>query len=144
MTFPAGSVYVGEFAESRMHGKGVFTTNVGAVYEGNMADGRFHGEGKITTPDGATTEGTFVQGLLQGNGVHRSLIGYSYVGRRAGEDAASSAEEDRLQWQDLQGGTESSLDIIDTSPLAQETQEQVAAMFEQARAARELTSKRCN
>ncbi|KAM7540640.1 hypothetical protein Aperf_G00000033851 [Anoplocephala perfoliata] len=48
-----GSIYVGEYKNLRMEGKGKYKLLSGSIYDGEMKDGMYHGAGKITFPDGS-------------------------------------------------------------------------------------------
>ena len=63
-----GSSYEGEFAEDAPHGRGKYTTHVG-VYDGHIHYGHKHGRGKMTFPNGDVYEGVFNKGKITGPGI---------------------------------------------------------------------------
>lgn len=61
------SVYTGEFAFGRRHGKGRLVMPCGLVYEGDFLDGKPHGRGVMTsTLTGYSFDGTFKRYTLHG------------------------------------------------------------------------------
>jgi len=53
----------------RQNGYGVITYPDGSIYMGNFVDGEESGKGKITYPGGASYEGEFSEGVPHGKGV---------------------------------------------------------------------------
>lgn len=53
----------------RQNGYGVITYPDGSIYVGNFVDGEESGKGKITYPGGASYEGEFSEGVPDGKGV---------------------------------------------------------------------------
>ena len=62
LTFPSGSKYVGDFKDSKRHGKGEVTWADGRKYAGEWKDDRWHGEGTFIYPDGSEYVGEFKDG----------------------------------------------------------------------------------
>ncbi|MBA3721915.1 MAG: hypothetical protein H0W88_05895 [Parachlamydiaceae bacterium] len=62
--FTTGHVWIGEFEDYLLNGKGKHTLPDGTIFEGNFDGGKLDGEGKITYPNGKTEEGIFQQGKL--------------------------------------------------------------------------------
>jgi len=66
-TYANGDVYIGEFFEGLMQGKGKYTWANGNVYEGDFINEEMHGNGKITAKNGdIIQEGKFEYGLFIG------------------------------------------------------------------------------
>ena len=47
LSFPAGSVYEGEFRENVIEGSGFYTYADGRTYEGQWLHNKMHGKGKF-------------------------------------------------------------------------------------------------
>jgi hypothetical protein len=79
MTFPDGTVFVGEFNDGNKSGVGTIKYADGAVYEGEFAEDAPHGRGKYTTPKGVY-EGHLHYGHKQGLGKMTFVNGNVYEG----------------------------------------------------------------
>ena len=67
-SFASGDVYVGEWAEGKMHGQGKTTWADGDVYVGEYAEGKKHGRGKYTWTSGNVYEGEWSNDKQHGQG----------------------------------------------------------------------------
>jgi len=76
----AGSIYVGEYKGSKMHGLGIMTYDNGKVYEGDFLFGYAHGKGSEYYPNGDTYTGDFIATMKEGNGIYKYANGNSYEG----------------------------------------------------------------
>ena len=75
-----GAVYVGEFADGKRHGTGVYTFPAESQfekYDGEWEDDRPNGAGTKTLKNGEKFTGTFVNWSLTGSGDHFSAEGKS-------------------------------------------------------------------
>lgn len=63
-----GSVYVGNWRDDLMSGRGVLTWPDGSVYDGEWKDGKRHGQGILRASDGFVYDGTWVQNAMEGRG----------------------------------------------------------------------------
>ena len=67
--------YIGEWAENKKNGYGVFYYHTGAIYEGMFVDDLRHGQGKITflkgSPVEESYEGAWENDEWHGYGVYR-------------------------------------------------------------------------
>jgi hypothetical protein len=59
LRYDDGSVYEGDLANGKPHGKGKLTYVYGGVYEGDWVNGEQTGIGKMTYPNGAVDQGRF-------------------------------------------------------------------------------------
>lgn len=59
VTMPDGTVYEGQFKDSRPDGKGKLKDKDGNQYEGEFSKGAFNGKGKMLYADGRIYEGEF-------------------------------------------------------------------------------------
>ena len=71
LQFPDGSTYVGEMADERPNGQGVFTFPDGSVYTGQLKSAKdgsvvLDGQGRFEDADGTVMEGTFKGNEFQG------------------------------------------------------------------------------
>lgn len=105
VTFPDGSVYLGDllqrweeshgvlsYPDGRSHagmfknkklfqGEGTIRLNDGSVFEGSVKDGKWHGLGKLTYPDHKVLEGEFREGkIYQGLGTLQLNCGGHFEG----------------------------------------------------------------
>ncbi len=71
--------YVGNVAEGRMNGKGLFTIVGSGVYEGDFKAGEMHGNGKLST-EMLVYEGGFMDGMIHGKGRLKFANGDEYTG----------------------------------------------------------------
>ena len=76
----AGSVYVGEYKGSKMHGLGMMTYDNGKIYEGDFLFGYAHGKGKEYYPNGDVFTGDFIATMKEGKGVYEYVNGNKYEG----------------------------------------------------------------
>lgn len=74
-------LYVGDWREDVMHGKGRFDFARGCSYEGDWVDGRFHGQGTYVWPSGAMYSGEWHSGKMHGSGVFVAPNGSRFQGR---------------------------------------------------------------
>ncbi|XP_072309602.1 MORN repeat-containing protein 2 [Eucyclogobius newberryi] len=82
-----GVVYVGEWREDKMNGKGTLQLPSGARYEGEFKDGELHGEGKYTFPGGSYYTGHFNQNKMEGQGSFTDSSGRVWTGEFHGNAA---------------------------------------------------------
>uniref|UniRef100_A0A0G4G015 Heterokaryon incompatibility domain-containing protein n=1 Tax=Chromera velia CCMP2878 TaxID=1169474 RepID=A0A0G4G015_9ALVE len=75
-----GSVYEGDFEQSKRHGRGRYIHADGAVYEGDYQNGKKEGFGKYIFASGAVYEGTFLGGEKSGQGRYTYGDGAMYEG----------------------------------------------------------------
>lgn len=61
-----GDIYIGEFNEGEITGKGLYKWNTGEQYEGNFIKGIKHGNGKYKWPDGSQYIGEYQNGIREG------------------------------------------------------------------------------
>jgi len=66
--FDNGSVYEGDYVNSKFHGKGKYTSPYGDVYEGDFVNGLPNGKGKRTFTNGDIYEGDVINLLANGKG----------------------------------------------------------------------------
>ena len=76
----AGSIYVGEYKASKMHGLGIMTYDNGKVYEGDFLFGYAHGKGSEYYPNGDSYKGDFIATMKEGKGVYKYGNGNVYEG----------------------------------------------------------------
>lgn len=74
------SVYEGELANGRPHGRGRLEIRSGEVLEGTFAAGRLEGRGLRIAPDGSRYDGEFRAGVATGSGRLALATGEIYVG----------------------------------------------------------------
>ncbi len=74
-------LYIGDWKDDTMHGKGRFEFGSGCVYEGEWDAGRFHGVGTYTWPSGARYSGEWNNNKMHGNGVLITSEKLKYQGR---------------------------------------------------------------
>lgn len=67
--WPNGQLYVGEWKNKMMHGKGNLTYSDGRVYEGMFMNGLRHGKGTLTYPNNEKFVGEFVNDSITQNGI---------------------------------------------------------------------------
>ena len=78
--FYAGSIYIGEYVNSKMQGKGIMTYDNGKVYEGDFYLGYAHGKGTEYYPNGDYYIGDIKATLKSGKGVYHYANGNVYEG----------------------------------------------------------------
>jgi len=78
--YASGASYEGEWAGSKKHGKGTYTSADGNSYEGEYAEGKEHGKGTYTYASGEVEVGCYEAGADVG---HRASSGVR-TGRRRG------------------------------------------------------------
>ncbi|XP_024863535.1 MORN repeat-containing protein 2 [Kryptolebias marmoratus] len=86
-TSASGTVYVGEWSEDKMQGRGTLQHPSGATYEGEFEDNMFHGKGTYTFPDSSVYRGQFKENRLEGDGAFTDALGLVWVGEFHGEAA---------------------------------------------------------
>ncbi len=64
----AGSTYIGEFKQSRQHGRGRYEDADGSWYSGEWSEGLPHGRGQMLTPDGQLLKGYWNKGEYEDEG----------------------------------------------------------------------------
>lgn len=75
--------YAGEFADSKLHGRGMSVHPDGAHYEGQFIDDEPQGFGTHTAVDGARYQGEFSKGKPVGMGSYTAPNGDVYLGNFA-------------------------------------------------------------
>merc|ERR1712139_380575 len=90
MSLNEGDVYVGEFKDDKMHGKGTYTWNrgyhKGDVYVGEYKDEKRNGYGKWTRADGSIYhDGMWKDGNRNGKGTYKCNSGSNKGGVYVGE-----------------------------------------------------------
>ena len=75
-----GDVYVGQFKDDEISGKGTFTYSNGDVYEGELLNSQKHGQGKFTYANGNVYEGQFANDVRSGKGRFTWASGTHYEG----------------------------------------------------------------
>ncbi|MCL2186335.1 MAG: Fe-S cluster assembly protein IscX [Treponema sp.] len=66
LTLEDGSVYEGEIADGKPHGKGKLIRANGEIYEGDFKSGKYHGKGKLIYADGEVFDGFWGQTATSG------------------------------------------------------------------------------
>ena len=79
--FPDGSLYIGEFVNGKMHGKGKWVFADGTSYVGDWVNNQRTGKGSLTFADGNYYDGDFVAGAFHGYGKLTFADGSVYVGQ---------------------------------------------------------------
>ncbi|MEM1054584.1 MAG: PDZ domain-containing protein [Bacteroidota bacterium] len=79
-TTALGSIYEGEYANDRYHGRGAMTYTTGTTFVGDWVDGQQHGRGTMTFATGDTFTGTWAEGDQVGQGTYTWADGRVYVG----------------------------------------------------------------
>ena len=74
-----GTIYKGNFTNSKLEGKGQYTEADGTKYIGDFKNDKFEGKGEITLPDGAKYVGDFKKDQFEGKGEFTDATG-TYVG----------------------------------------------------------------
>ena len=85
-----GDKYVGDFKDSKMHGKGTLTYIDGHEYVGDFKGGEMNGEGVFTWSDGAVYVGEYKDDLRNGQGT------YIWSGKSAGNKYVGAWEENKM------------------------------------------------
>jgi hypothetical protein len=75
-----GSIYFGEFSEDKMHGKGKFNWKNGDVYQGDFFENMMHGTGKLVHASGNVYAGGFKYDRKNGKGSIINANGQIYNG----------------------------------------------------------------
>eukprot|EP00761_Pharyngomonas_kirbyi_P008119 gb/GECH01008130.1/.p1 GENE.gb/GECH01008130.1/~~gb/GECH01008130.1/.p1 ORF type:complete len:146 (+),score=41.61 gb/GECH01008130.1/:1-438(+) len=75
-----GTVYVGEFKEDKMHGKGKITYSNGSYYDGEWNNNKYEGQGTYCWTDGSWYEGQWKDNKMHGKGTYHSKDGRSWHG----------------------------------------------------------------
>ena len=76
-------LFVGDFEEGRLHGKGFHLCNNGAIEEGDFVRGQLDGKGIRIEKDGIETfEGEFCNGRRHGVGIYTDKHGNRFEGAR--------------------------------------------------------------
>ncbi|XP_054480941.1 MORN repeat-containing protein 2 [Anoplopoma fimbria] len=86
-TSACGIIYIGEWLEDKMHGRGTLQHPSGALYEGELKDNMYHGTGTYTFPDGSTYKGHFHNNRLEGDGAFTDTQGLVWTGEFLGKAA---------------------------------------------------------
>ena len=79
--FDTGSTYVGEFRVNKFNGQGIFKNIDGSSYHGEFQDNRYHGIGTSTFINGNKYIGEFRNGRFDGQGVYFEESTGKYVGQ---------------------------------------------------------------
>lgn len=80
-SYPNGSTYEGQFADSKRHGYGVLTLSDATRYESQWQNDERHGDGQEFCPDKTTFTGSYVKGMRHGSGVMTWPEGSKYTGQ---------------------------------------------------------------
>ncbi|XP_013855546.1 MORN repeat-containing protein 2 isoform X2 [Austrofundulus limnaeus] len=75
-----GLVYIGEWCEDKMQGRGTLRHPSGARYEGEFRDNMFHGSGTYVFPDTSVYRGQFHKNRLEGDGTFTDAQGLVWTG----------------------------------------------------------------
>ncbi|MED6263231.1 hypothetical protein CHARACLAT_002423 [Characodon lateralis] len=86
-TSVSGIIYMGEWCEDKMLGRGSLQFPSGALYEGEFKDNMYHGSGTYIFPDGSVYRGHFCNDRLAGEGTFTDAQGLSWTGDFHGETA---------------------------------------------------------
>ena len=79
-TYTDLTTYVGEWLDSKKHGKRTVTWPNGYKYVGEFKESKWHGSGTLTFPDGATYVGEWKDDNMHGNGTFTWANGDQYIG----------------------------------------------------------------
>lgn len=88
-----GDKYVGDFKDSKMHGKGTLTYIDGHEYVGDFKGGEMNGEGVFTWSDGAVYVGEYKDDRRNGEGT------YIWSGKWAGDKYVGAWKENNMHGQ---------------------------------------------
>merc|ERR1719436_1778689 len=80
-----GDMYVGQWANDTMHGRGVYYYSTGAVYAGDFDAGSEHGRGRLKWRNRSVYTGGFTQGVRTGFGVLTLYKGKKRVAHYEGQ-----------------------------------------------------------
>lgn len=80
ISWPDGSMYMGEWFFGKIQGKGIFISKLKDVYKGSMVDGLFEGVGELIYSNGSVYCGDFKKGYRHGRGVLIDYKGNEYYG----------------------------------------------------------------
>ncbi|MDC0201864.1 hypothetical protein OAJ56_01405 [Flavobacteriales bacterium] len=75
-----GGVYVGEYKDNLLHGKGTYTLANGSKYEGEWENDKRHGKGTYTLANGDKYEGEWKDDLPHGQGKITNFAGETRLG----------------------------------------------------------------
>jgi hypothetical protein len=70
LTYPSGSLYIGQMKNGMEHGWGVYRCFNGSLYSGEFDNGRFQGLGQWRYADGSRYSGRFERDIFSGRNVH--------------------------------------------------------------------------
>ncbi|WP_163336949.1 MORN repeat-containing protein [Desulfopila sp. IMCC35008] len=80
VNFEDGSIYVGQFNDTALHGQGAITYSDGMKYVGQYKNGIWHGQGTLTKPNGMKYVGQYKNGKWHGQATLTMPNGDEYVG----------------------------------------------------------------
>ncbi|KAL7544720.1 hypothetical protein ACHAWF_008087 [Thalassiosira exigua] len=98
-----GTVYNGDWRDSRRHGVGHLKLATGVEYSGEFFDDKIHGQGSLTLIDGSVYTGSFFNGLFHGRGMledegkSRVYFGEFENGERSGEGEEKFSDGSRYK-----------------------------------------------
>ncbi len=100
-TYSDGSVYVGQWKNSKRNGIGTLTRPKGSKYVGHWKDDQFDGQGAYTYPDGSKYVGQWKNSKRNGEGRYVSSSGSEYEsqwknGRLFGEGILTTSDENKF------------------------------------------------
>jgi hypothetical protein len=67
-------MFIGEWQDNKITGRGMYTWPDGRKYEGEWLNNNMHGKGKYTWQDGRSFEGSYEADRRQGFGVYTWVI----------------------------------------------------------------------
>ena len=79
--YDSSAIYIGEFKNGKLHGKGELKFNSGNSFEGEFVDGEKNGKGIFKWKSGASYEGDYIDGKKNGKGIYRYRNGDVYEGQ---------------------------------------------------------------
>ncbi|XP_061570588.1 MORN repeat-containing protein 2 [Cololabis saira] len=83
----SGVIYMGEWRDDKMQGRGIVKHPSGAMYEGEIKDNMYHGMGTYTFPDGSVYRGPFHMNRCEGEGTFIDGQGRVWAGEFHGKAA---------------------------------------------------------
>ncbi len=80
VVYANGGFYEGDYFNGNLHGKGKMTWENGITYQGDWKNGKTHGKGKLILPNGDIFEGNFINNKINGKGKYIWANGSTYIG----------------------------------------------------------------